>query len=264
MAEEDSQVSSLEEEYDIVPSDVANYGLVGFWDQRYMEDPEPFEWYLGWDFLGSIVRDEVKPHHSIAYMGCGTSHLIEDLLRAGFEHVTGIDISRVLIAQLTDRYPQEEYPQLSFLQGNASYLDDNDVPDNTFDCIIDKATLDAMYCQDDADHHAEEYVKNLQRMLKEDAVFICLSVGKPDERLKLLWNDDPDDPMYKTWDCDCRGIPKPTIKHGELVDFEDPDAYYYLYVCRKTVRRCGTKRERDNRRTADRDVTITKKLGTFA
>jgi hypothetical protein len=38
-----------EEEFDNHVPDVAQYGRVAFWDDRYVEESEPFEWYHGYE-----------------------------------------------------------------------------------------------------------------------------------------------------------------------------------------------------------------------
>jgi hypothetical protein len=37
-----------EAEFDSVYSDDAQFGRIQFWDQRYVDFPEPFEWYYGY------------------------------------------------------------------------------------------------------------------------------------------------------------------------------------------------------------------------
>ena len=40
-----------EQEFDDVISDFAQYGRIQFWDDRYMRDQEPFEWYIWISFI---------------------------------------------------------------------------------------------------------------------------------------------------------------------------------------------------------------------
>ena len=73
--------------------------------------------------------------------GCGNSHLIEDIADDGYDHLVGIDISRVVISQMEIRC--RDFDQITFLQRNL--LDSNE-PDASFDAIIDKALFDSVLC----------------------------------------------------------------------------------------------------------------------
>lgn len=47
-----------EQEFDDVLSDFAQYGRIQFWDDRYMRDQEPFEWFVS------------KPYWCITVLPC--------------------------------------------------------------------------------------------------------------------------------------------------------------------------------------------------
>ena len=53
-------------------------------------------------------------------------------------------------------------------------------PDNFFDVAIDKSTIDAVLCGDNAFLNTAVMLKEGQRVLKEDGgVYIAISYGKP-------------------------------------------------------------------------------------
>jgi ubiquinone/menaquinone biosynthesis C-methylase UbiE len=60
---------------------------------------------------------------------------------AGYTTITNIDVSRVVIDQMIDRY--KDKPTLQWQQMNVTSLE---FPDETFDVVIAKATLDAVLC----------------------------------------------------------------------------------------------------------------------
>ena len=43
-----------EEEFDNEVPDVAQYGRVAFWDDRYLDESEPFEWYHPYEYVVCI------------------------------------------------------------------------------------------------------------------------------------------------------------------------------------------------------------------
>jgi hypothetical protein len=74
--------------------------------------------------------------------GCGNSHMIENMADDGYENLIGLDISRVVISQMKTRCIDYEQ-QIQFQQGNI--LDTN-LPEKSFDVIIDKALFDSILC----------------------------------------------------------------------------------------------------------------------
>ena len=55
--------------------------------------------------------------------------------------------------------------------------------DNTFDLIIDKSTIDAILCGDNADLMVAKMLKECQRVLKEGGYYVAISYGLPSKRL---------------------------------------------------------------------------------
>jgi len=59
-------------------------------------------------------------------------------------------------------------------------------PDDTFDSIIDKATLDSILCSDSSSRHVQNMVKEIYRVLKPGGVFLMLSYAKGQTRMSYL------------------------------------------------------------------------------
>lgn len=55
-------------------------------------------------------------------------------------------------------------------------------PDGFFDAAIDKSTIDALLCGDDAYVNVALMMKEVQRVLKTDGQYIAISYGKPENR----------------------------------------------------------------------------------
>jgi hypothetical protein len=49
-----------EEEFDNQISDHAQYGRIDFWDNRYVKEPEPFEWYYGYYTFRETIRGDLQ------------------------------------------------------------------------------------------------------------------------------------------------------------------------------------------------------------
>ena len=67
-------------------------------------------------------------------------------------------------------------------------------PDNFFDIAIDKSTIDAILCGDDAFLNVAKMMKEVQRVLKVGGVYIAITYCQPEnrdfhfERAHLSWN----------------------------------------------------------------------------
>ena len=65
------------------------------------------------------------------------------------QHITNIDISDVVIAQMQRKYQDKH--GMKYLVADIERLDPDVFPRNRFDVIIDKGTLDSLLCGDRAD-----------------------------------------------------------------------------------------------------------------
>ena len=59
-------------------------------------------------------------------------------------------------------------------------------PSNFFDLIIDKSTIDALLCGDSSFMNTALMLKDCQRVLKPDAVYMSISYGTPENRVLHL------------------------------------------------------------------------------
>ena len=55
--------------------------------------------------------------------------------------------------------------------------------DGSFDCIIDKACLDAILCGENSAPNSKLLLDEIYRVLSPNGVYICVSYGLPDMRL---------------------------------------------------------------------------------
>lgn len=127
--------------FDDVISDNAQYGRVQFWDQRYLTNPEPFEWYYDYEYFRETVIDNIPRDRKTMIAGCGTSHMAGDMANDGYTNIIAADISRVAIKQLEVRY--RDMPQINFFQGT---MVDTDLPEESVGAIVDKALFDSLLC----------------------------------------------------------------------------------------------------------------------
>mmetsp|Transcript_25601 Transcript_25601/g.40261 ORF Transcript_25601/g.40261 Transcript_25601/m.40261 type:complete len:188 (+) Transcript_25601:316-879(+) len=119
---------------------------------------------------------------NLLIIGAGSSEIPQLLYEAGFRRITCIDVSPVLVAHMQNRHHQHE--GLDYFVMDVKNL--GSFPDNSFDGILDKGTMDALFgsirCMDDVLLMSKEVC----RVLKVGKTFVEVSHGLPDTRLIYL------------------------------------------------------------------------------
>lgn len=65
-----------------------------------------------------------------------------------------------------------------------------DFPDESFDAVIDKGTMDSILCGEGSTHNIGRMCEEVSRVLKPSGVFIIVSYGLPENRLGYLEKED--------------------------------------------------------------------------
>lgn len=136
-----------------------------------------FDWLEDYNSLKPIISEYCKPEFKILVLGCGNAEFSEEMYDDGYHHIFNIDISSVVIEQMQSRNKDR-------LEMKYEIMDVCDIkyPDEYFDVAIDKSTIDAILCGDNAFINVARMTKEVQRVLKTDGVYIAVSYGKPENR----------------------------------------------------------------------------------
>jgi len=59
-------------------------------------------------------------------------------------------------------------------------------PSSSFDCVLDKGTLDAILCGADSGKHASSMLSECQRVLRPGGCLLVITYGQPSSRLSYL------------------------------------------------------------------------------
>ncbi|XP_077218434.1 S-adenosyl-L-methionine-dependent methyltransferases superfamily protein [Tasmannia lanceolata] len=222
-----------------------NYGDGLYWDARYIHEAGPFDWYQRYSALRPFLRKYVPISSRVLMVGCGNAVISEDMVKDGYEDIMNIDISSVVIDMMRKKY--EYLPQLKYMQMDVR--DMSFFPDESFDSVIDKGTLDSLMCGTDAPSSASQMLEEVSRLLKPGGIYILITYGDPTVRIPHL-----SQPGYN-WKIILYIIPRPGFQrpvgsssssktfmepvpiteNGRLPAgfvLEDPDSHY-IYVCRK-------------------------------
>ncbi|XP_022864779.1 methyltransferase-like protein 13 [Olea europaea var. sylvestris] len=230
---------------DVSACNTYNYGDALYWDARYIQDANcgSFDWYQRYSALRPFVRKYISPTSRVLMVGCGNAVISEDMVKDGFEDIVNIDISSVAIDMMRKKY--ENIPQLKYMQMDVK--DMSFFPDESFDSVIDKGTLDSLMCGTSAPINAAQMLGEVSRLLKPGGVYMLITYGDPTVRMPHI-----NQPVYN-WKIELYIIPRPGFQKpagstpksylepipmtekGQLpADYtlEDPDSHY-IYVCKK-------------------------------
>lgn len=155
-----------------------DYGKAEYWDERYRANDTTFDWFVSYDALKDVIQPLVKPDSKILVVGCGNSRLSAQLYDSGFHNIVNIDISEIVINQMRSRYREME--RMEWTRMDVTKME---LAENSFDLVIDKATIDSLLCGSNSFHNVYQMNKNISRVMKKGARYVCITYGQPDTRI---------------------------------------------------------------------------------
>ena len=164
------------EKMSLLPRSTAEFQRKEYWEKFFAKRSVPFEWYGEYTDLCHVLHKYIKHNNRVLMAGCGNSRLSEDLYDAGFKNIDNVDISAVVIRQMTDRNKSKR-PTMHFLQMDLLKMN---FADNSFDCVIDKGTLDAIMTDDSTStiEKITAMIAEIRRVLKNNGRYICVSLAQ--------------------------------------------------------------------------------------
>jgi len=168
-----------------IPPPPVPYGSRDYWDSRYGLDPHPFDWYARFEHppLKSLLLQTMRPSDRTLIVGCGSSRMAEELWEADFRAVHNIDFSSVAISLASNRLAQAG---LKAVQNSVMDARTLGFDDATFDAVVDKATLDSMFCGEGGAESVDRMLAEISRVLKDGGSYLLFSSAPPEQRLQML------------------------------------------------------------------------------
>ncbi len=196
-----------------------NYGDIKYWEQRYKDtEYTTFDWLENYQTLKEIIYslNISKKAGKILNLGCGNSEFSENMYDDGFHNIKNIDISKNVIKLMSER--NKDRTEMTY-----EVMDVRDIKyeSNYFDLAIDKSTIDALLCGDEAFINVAKMIKEVQRVLKVGGYYMIISYGAPDDRLIHLKR------KFEKFKIEILKIEK------DYVEEEGYDNYHYIYLCQK-------------------------------
>lgn len=185
---------------------MTGYADPEYWERRYAEKKDADEWLQTYTGVRQVLAPLGKG--DVLVLGCGNSLLGEEMALDGYRSVRNIDLSQTVIGQMRAR------PALPHLVYEVMDVRSLDYPACSFDLVVDKSTMDCLYCGVKED--VSVMVVEAERVLRPGGCYVVISFGEPEERLGRL--------REVQWD----------IAVERLEDEEGPHMCHYCYICRKS------------------------------
>lgn len=158
---------------------MSDFGNPDFWEKCYeFYKEETFDWLITFENLWPKIEEYLKAEHRILITGCGNAEFSEKLYDAGYQNIYNIDISKVVIAMMSKRNEMR-----SKMSWEVMDICDIKYPNDFFDIVIDKSTIDAVLCGDNSFLNAAKATNEISRVLKKEGKFFMVSYAKPYMRL---------------------------------------------------------------------------------
>lgn len=158
----------------LLPKEHKEFHEKEYWDNFFKKrGKKAFEWYGEYHELCGILHKYTKQTDNILQVGCGNSSLASDLYDVGYRNIRSIDISDLVIRQMSDQ--NKERPQLVFEKMDAT---DMKYSDNSYSVVLDKGTLDALFTDTSLDvvNTVEKMFSEICRVLRLGGRYICVSL----------------------------------------------------------------------------------------
>lgn len=158
------------------------FGDPSYWENLYATavdgGEDTYEWLLGWDQLSWLLEPLLArdTSRSVLHLGCGNSALSEDMYKAGYKCQTSVDISSSVIAHMAKRNIART--EMQWIAADATDLTAV-LPSDEFALVIDKSTIDALFCHDDHALMIARFTKEAFRVTAPSGVYVCISLHSP-------------------------------------------------------------------------------------
>lgn len=164
----------------------------GYWDKWYANETvgdtvlQEFDYYAPFKSFYSTIRTGIREmkEHNVLIVGVGRSDIIDVLYEDGFRNIVAVDVSPMIIARMQQKYQSFSGVEFVCLDIRKMGL----FVDKMFALVIDKACIDALFCEIDFIESVGAALSEIERVMHDDGMFLSVSHASPPSRLPYLRN----------------------------------------------------------------------------
>ena len=181
----------------------SNYGRQGYWNEFY-EQKEEFSWYSPWSDIAPFFMELVPLESNgifssppkVLLPGIGNDSSMANMYDDGYTHLTAFDYAEEGIACAKKFFGSRWLVEGRYNnQNNRKHVDGVDLhvadarnlpfDSDTFDAVLEKGTLDAVYLsggkdKEIASEHLNMAIKELSRVVRQGGVVMSISAACAD------------------------------------------------------------------------------------
>ncbi|UYV66174.1 METTL13 [Cordylochernes scorpioides] len=158
----------------LLPKVSADFSQCSYWDSFFTNRKREFEWYGDFATLRPWITSYMRPSSSVLVVGAGNSNLSNDLYNLGYQNLLNVDISEVVVRQMSKKFQHLKYVQMDILQPHPELK-------SNFDVVLDKGTLDALVSDDSQEsrERGKQYFTQVDNVLKPLGRYVLVSLLEP-------------------------------------------------------------------------------------
>ncbi|CAG0892207.1 unnamed protein product [Cyprideis torosa] len=157
-----------------LPSHRSEFSTVDYWTEFYA-NRDAFEWYGDFHTLCEMIVKHIKKENEILMAGCGNSELSAHMFDQGWRRIVNVDFNPGIIKMMRSRHERSR-PQMKWYCMDLSNLD---LDPQSFDVVVDKGTLDAIFSHEENESQAAAYLHEMHRILRPGGRFLIVSLLQP-------------------------------------------------------------------------------------
>lgn len=128
------------------------------------------------DEVAGSLEEHVGMKDRVLVAGCGNSLLSEYMFLCGWKNITSVDFSPIGVKQVQERAEKSGLGAMKFEVADMRRLHETFAA-NSFDSVVDKGTLDAMYCSAASDTSLPAMKEAILRVLAGGGRYVCVVNG---------------------------------------------------------------------------------------
>ncbi|XP_067845854.1 eEF1A lysine and N-terminal methyltransferase [Heptranchias perlo] len=169
----------------LLPKSSKEFSSAEYWETFFKKrGASAFEWYGAYVDHCAVLHKYIKPKDKVLVVGCGNSALSEQMYDVGYQGITNIDISEVVIEQMKERNATRR-PTMVFMKMDMMQMG---FADSQFQVVLDKGTLDAIMTDESEGtlHNVNRMFAEIGRVLQVGGRFVCISLAQEHIAKKAL------------------------------------------------------------------------------